>query len=131
MYSGVLRGLGNDDDETVVFVLTVLRDRVLVVESLVPPGLRSVLFGSATLEQLVEVCGREGGGDASEVVFGVLVRVCTDPCNGLMPDSKMRLRGNTKRVLDLMKKLQVTEVQYHRDLFLLLLSPRLLLGCRI
>ncbi|CAJ1872226.1 unnamed protein product [Sphenostylis stenocarpa] len=91
--------------------------RVLVVESLVPLGLRSVLFGSATLEQLVEFCGREGGGDAAEVAFGVLVRVCTDPCNGLMPDSKMRLRGNTKRVLDLMKKLRVTEVQYHRDLF--------------
>ncbi|XP_052734716.1 uncharacterized protein LOC108318920 isoform X3 [Vigna angularis] len=124
MYSGVLRGLGSDDDETVVFVLTVLRDRVLVVESLVPPGLRSVLFGSATLEQLVEVCGRESGGDAAEVAFGVLVRVCTDPCNGLMPDSKMRLRGNTKRLLDLMKKLRVTEVQHHRDLLLAIVEAK-------
>ncbi|KAL9319803.1 hypothetical protein ACSQ67_011642 [Phaseolus vulgaris] len=124
MYSGVLRGLGSDDDETVVFVLTVLRDRVLVVESLVPPALRSVLFGSATLEQLGEVCGRESGGDAVEVAFGVLVRVCTDPCNGLMPDSKMRLSGNTKRVLDFMKKLRVTEVQYHKDLLLAIVEAK-------
>ncbi|RDY02938.1 Nucleolar pre-ribosomal-associated protein 1, partial [Mucuna pruriens] len=127
MYSGVLRGLGNDDDETVVFVLSVLRDRILIVESLVPPGLRSVLFGSATLGQLVEVCGREGG-DVAEVAFGVLVRVCTDPCNGLMPDLKMRLRGNTKRVLDLMKKLRATEVEYHRDLLLAIVNAKASFG---
>ncbi|KAH1197429.1 Nucleolar pre-ribosomal-associated protein 1 [Glycine max] len=128
MYSGVLRGLGNDDDETVVFVLTVLRDRVLVEESLVQPWLRSVLFGSATLEQLAEVCGREGGGDAAEVAFGVLVRVCTDPSNGLMPDSRMGLTGNTKRVLDLMKKLRVTEVQYHKDLLLAIVEAKASFG---
>ncbi|KAG5017516.1 hypothetical protein JHK85_023652 [Glycine max] len=128
MYSGVLRGLGSDDDETVVFVLTVLRDRVLVEESLVQPWLRSVLFGSATLEQLVEVCAREGGGDAAEVAFGVLFRVCTDPSNGLMPDSKMRLKGNTKRILDLMKKLRVTEVQYHKDLLLAIVEAKASFG---
>ncbi|KAK7305112.1 hypothetical protein VNO77_43012 [Canavalia gladiata] len=127
MYSGVLRVLGNDDDETVVFVLSVLRDRVLVEESLVPPGLRSVLFGSATLEQLVEVCGREGGGDGADVAFGVLLRVCTDPSNGLMPDLKMRpnpLRGNPRRIMGLLKKLRATEIQYHRDLLLAVVNAK-------
>ncbi|TKY46883.1 Nucleolar pre-ribosomal-associated protein 1 [Spatholobus suberectus] len=127
MYSGVLRGLGSDDDETMAFVLSVLRNRVLVEESLVPPGLRSVLFGSATLEQLVEVCGREEGG-AAEVAFGVLVRVCTEPCNGLMPDMKMRLKGNTRRILGLMKKLRVTEVQYHRDLLFAIVDAKASFG---
>ncbi|KOM41191.1 hypothetical protein LR48_Vigan04g138900 [Vigna angularis] len=41
-----------------------------------------------------------------EMVFGSKTLVCTDLCNGLMPDSKMRLRGNIKRVLDLIKKLR-------------------------
>ncbi|XP_061372643.1 uncharacterized protein LOC133315092 [Gastrolobium bilobum] len=127
MYSGVLRGLWRDDDETLVFVLSTLRDRVLVEESLVPPGLRSVLFGSVTLEQLVDVCGREGGGDAAELACDVLVRVCTDPSNGLMPDLKRRptpLRGNPKRIMGLMKKLRATEVQYHRDLLLAIVNAR-------
>ncbi|KAJ1441363.1 Nucleolar pre-ribosomal-associated protein 1, N-terminal [Sesbania bispinosa] len=127
MYSGVLRGLVNDDEETVVFVLSTLRDRVLVKESLVPPGLRSVLFGSVTLEQLVEVCGREGGGAAAELAFEVLVMVCTDPSNGLMPDLKKRpnpLRGNPKRIMGLMKKLWATDFQYHRDLLLAIVNAR-------
>lgn len=128
MYFGVLRGLGNDDDETVVFVLSTLRDRVLVEESLVPPGLRSVLFGSVTLEQLVGVCGREdGGGDVAEIAFEVLVLVCTDPSNGLMPDLKRRpnpLRGNPKRIMELLKKLWPTETQYHRDLLLAVVNAR-------
>ncbi|KAI4965328.1 hypothetical protein ZWY2020_054798 [Hordeum vulgare] len=57
LYSGVLRGIGEDDAETAVYVLSTLRDNVLVEESLVPPGLRSVLFGSATLEQLSLISG--------------------------------------------------------------------------
>ena len=128
MYSGVLRGLGNDDDdETVIYVLSTLRDRILVEESLVPPGLRSVLFGSATLEQLVNISGRENGGSAAELAFSVLVLVCTDPCNGLMPDLTRRpspLRGNPKRLLGLMKKLKATETVYHRDLLLAIVSGR-------
>ncbi|KAL2322652.1 hypothetical protein Fmac_027031 [Flemingia macrophylla] len=128
MYFGVLGGLAKDDDETVVFVLSVLRDRVLVGESLVSPALRSVLFGSTTLEQLVEVCGREGGGEVAEVAFGVLVMVCTDPSNGLMPDSKMRLKGNPPRILGLMKKLRVTEVQYHWDLLLAIVDAKASFG---
>lgn len=127
MYFGILRELGNDDDETVVFVLSTLRDRVLVEESLVPRGLRSVLFGSVTLEQLVNICAREGGGVAAELAYDVLIKVCTDPSNGLMPDSKKRpnpLRGNPKRIMGLMKKLQASEIQYHRDLLLAIVKGR-------
>lgn len=127
MYSGVLRGLGNDDDETVGYVLSTLRDRILVEESLVPPGLRSVLFGSVTLEQLVDISGRENGGSAAELAYNVLVLVCTDPSNGLMPDPSRRpgpLRGNPRRLLGLMKKLRATEIVYHRDLLLAIVCGR-------
>ncbi|KAK3188028.1 hypothetical protein Dsin_027589 [Dipteronia sinensis] len=102
MYFGVLRGLGNDEDETIIYVLSTLRNRVLTEESLVPPGLRSVLFGSVTLEQLVGISGRENGGTAAELAHHVLVMVCTDPCNGLMPNLKRHpnpLRGNPNRLL--------------------------------
>lgn len=125
MYSGVLCRLKYDDDETVVFVLSTLRDRVLVEESLVQPGLRSVLFGSETLRQLVCVCEREG--DAAKIAFEVLVLVCTDSSNGLMPDLKRRpnpLKGNHKRILDLLNKLRPTEVQYHRDLLLAVVNAK-------
>ncbi|XP_038897462.1 uncharacterized protein LOC120085516 isoform X2 [Benincasa hispida] len=121
MYSGVLRGLANDDEETITYVLSTLRDKVLVDESLVPPGLRSVLFGSVTLEQLATICGREDGGLAAEMAYQVLTLVCTDPCNGLMPNLKRGpnpLKGNPKRLIDLMKKLRATGVVYHRDLLL-------------
>ncbi|XP_010317143.1 uncharacterized protein [Solanum lycopersicum] len=121
MYSGVLRGLGNDDDDTVVYVLSTLRDRVLVPDSLVPTGLRSVLFGSVTLEQLASISGRDGGGLAAELAHEVLHMVCTDPSNGLMPDLKRvskPLRGNPKRLLGLMKKLKAGEIENHRNLLL-------------
>ncbi|XP_052200530.1 uncharacterized protein LOC127806944 isoform X2 [Diospyros lotus] len=121
MYSGVLRGLGNDDDETVVYILSTLRDRILIPESLIPPGLRSVLFGSVTLDQLISISGRDSDGDAAELAHSVLVTVCTNPSNGLMPDLKRQpkpLRGNPKRLLGLMKKLKVTDIDYHRDLLL-------------
>ncbi|XP_027162829.1 uncharacterized protein LOC113763268 [Coffea eugenioides] len=127
MYSGVLRGLGNDDEEIVVYVLLTLRNRVLVPESLVPPGLRSVLFGSATLEQLISISGRQDGGLAAEVAHSVLVMVCTDPSNGLMPDLERQpnpLKGNVKRLVDLMKKLKPTEVEYHKDLLLAIVKGR-------
>ncbi|PON51517.1 Nucleolar pre-ribosomal-associated protein [Parasponia andersonii] len=128
MYSGVLRGLGNDDDDdTIIYVLSTLRDRILVEESLVPPGLRSVLFGSSTLEQLVNISGRENGESAAELAYSVLVSVCTDPCNGLMPDLTRHpspLRGNPKRLLGLMKKLKATDSVYHRDLLLAIVSGR-------
>ncbi|GAV68651.1 Npa1 domain-containing protein [Cephalotus follicularis] len=127
MYSGVLRGLVNDDDDSITYVLSTLQKRVLIDESLVPPGLRSVLFGSYTLEKLVSISGRENGGPAAELAHNVLVLVCTDPCNGLMPDMKRHpnpLRGNHKRLLDLMKKLKATEIGYHKDLLLAILEGR-------
>ncbi|KAJ7963838.1 Nucleolar pre-ribosomal-associated protein 1 [Quillaja saponaria] len=126
MYSGVLRGLGHDDDETVVYVLLTLQDRVLVEQSMVPPGLRSVIFGSVTLEQLIDISGR-GGGPTAELAYNVLLKVCTDPNNGLMPDLKRQpspLRGNPKRIMGLMKKLQATEIGYHRDLLLAIVKGR-------
>ncbi|XP_057980376.1 uncharacterized protein LOC131166095 isoform X2 [Malania oleifera] len=127
MYSGVLRGLGNDDEETILYVLSTLRDRVLIEESLVPPSLRSVLFGSVTLEKLVSISGRENGGPAAEMAHSVLIMVCTDPSNGLMPDLNKHpnpLRGNPKRILGLMRKLKATEVGYHRDLLLAIVRGR-------
>ncbi|CAK9159643.1 unnamed protein product [Ilex paraguariensis] len=131
MYSGVFRGLANDEDEIVIYVLSTLRDRVLTPESLVPPGLRSVLFGSITLDQLICISGRENGGIAAEIAHSVLVMVCTDSSNGLMPDLKRHpdpLRGNPKRLLGLMKRLKSTEVDYHRDLLLDIRHPDPLRG---
>jgi len=123
VYSGVLRGIGNDDAETVMYILSTLRDNVLIEESLVPPGLRSVLFGSATLEQLTLISGNQDAGEAADIAHEVLVMVCTDPKNGLMPGSN--LRGNEKRLLDLMKKLKATEVAHHKKLLLAIVSKRL------
>lgn len=128
MYSSVMCGLGNDDEETVIYVLSTLQNRILVEGSLVPPGLRSVLFGSFTLEQLAHISGRENGGPSSELAYRVLVMVCTDPSNGLMEDSKRHLKGNLKRQMDLMKKLKATEIVYHRDLLLAVVCGRPSLG---
>ncbi|KAJ0657662.1 putative nucleolar pre-ribosomal-associated protein [Helianthus annuus] len=127
MFSGVLRGLGSDEEETVAYVLSTLRDKVLVPESLVPVGLRSVLFGSVTLEQLINISGRDDGADSAEVAQKVLFTVCTDPSNGLMPDSKATpfpLKGNSTRLLGVMKKLKATEIEFHRDLLLAIVRGR-------
>ncbi|KAL9667065.1 hypothetical protein QQ045_001411 [Rhodiola kirilowii] len=127
VFYSILRGLSNDDDDTIEYVLTTLRDRVLTPESLLPPSLRSVLFGSNTLEQLINISGRDGGGSTVELCHEVLVMVCTDPCNGLMPDLGARpnpLQGNRKRLLDLMKKLKATEVDYHKALLLSVFKGR-------
>ncbi|KAL2944584.1 Nucleolar pre-ribosomal-associated protein 1 [Bienertia sinuspersici] len=127
IFSGILRGLGDDDEETVVYVLSTLRDRVLTHESLVPPGLRSVLFGSVTLEQLVGISAWTDGVLAAKLAHEVLLMVCIDPSNGLMPDLQRRpnaLKGNTKRLVDLMKKLKATEIGYHRSLLLEIVNGR-------
>ncbi|KAJ4774620.1 Nucleolar pre-ribosomal-associated protein 1 [Rhynchospora pubera] len=116
LFSGVLRGISNDDADTVVYVLSLFRDKVLSEEYLIPPGLRSVLFGSATLEQLSYLSGNPEGGAAADVAHQVLLMVCTDQRNGLMPGPG--LRGNEKRLFDLMKKLKATEVASHRELVL-------------
>lgn len=131
MYSSVLRGLGNDDDEIVVHVLSTLRNRILTKESLVPPGLRSVLFGSVTLEKLISISGRENGGLAAELAHGILLIVCTDPSNGLMPDIKRgtkTLKGNATRLVGLIKKLRAAELKNHRDLLLAIVRGRPLFG---
>ncbi|XP_073099472.1 uncharacterized protein [Elaeis guineensis] len=122
MYSGVLRGLGNDDTETVVYALSTLRDKVLSEHSLIPPGLRSVLFGSVTLEQLSYISGNSMAGPGADIAHEVLILVCTDPSNGLMPG--LNLKGNEKRLLELMKKLKATEVGYHRELLLAIVNKR-------
>ncbi|KAI3986665.1 hypothetical protein MKX01_014203 [Papaver californicum] len=127
MFSGILRGLGSDDEETVVYVLSTLRDRVLTPESLVPPSLRSVLFGSVTLEQLSSISGNPVDGPSADVAHEVLVMVCTDPQNGLMPNHKgvtNPLKGNQKRLLDLMKKLNAKDNGYHKDLLLEIVNGR-------
>lgn len=126
MYMGVLRGLGSDDDETVVYVLLTLRDKILKEESLVPPGLRSVLFGSVTLDQLINISGRDNGGLATELAQHVLSFVCTDPSNGLMPDIMRRppLTGNLTRLLGVLKKLRATEIEYHRVLLLAIVKGK-------
>ncbi|CAA7025315.1 unnamed protein product [Microthlaspi erraticum] len=127
MYSSVLRGLGKDDEDTVASVLSTLKDKILVKQSLISPGLRSVLFGRATLEQLVNISAREDGEIVNELAHDVLVKVCTDPSNGLMPDIKRGLRGlrgNLNRLLVLMKSLRATEVGYHKDLLLAIARAR-------
>ncbi|KAJ0251447.1 Ribosome 60S biogenesis amino-terminal protein [Hirschfeldia incana] len=128
MYSKVLRGLGkadDDDDDTVAYVLSTLSNKILVEESMVLPSLRSVLFGIATLEQLASISAREeDGGTVNELAHDVLVKVCTDPCNGLMPDGTRKLTGNLERLLMFMKKLRATEIVYHRDLLLAIVRGR-------
>ncbi|KAI4374779.1 hypothetical protein MLD38_012731 [Melastoma candidum] len=131
MYSGVLRGIGEEDEETVVYVLSTLQKKVLCEDSLVPPGLRSVLFGSVMLEQLIGISGRENGGPAAGIAHDVLLMVCTDPANGLMPDMKRSgnpLKGNPSRLLGLMKKLRATEVGNHKALLLAIVNGRPSLG---
>ncbi|KAF8052739.1 hypothetical protein N665_1514s0011 [Sinapis alba] len=127
MYSKVLRGLGkgdDDDDDTVAYVLSTLTNKILVEESMILPSLRSVLFGIATLEQLASISAREDGGTVNELAHDVLVKVCTDPSNGLMPDETRKLTGNLERLLMFMKKLRATEIVYHRDLLLAIVRGR-------
>ncbi|KAG9454065.1 hypothetical protein H6P81_006969 [Aristolochia fimbriata] len=125
MYFGVLRGLATDDATTVLYVLSTLRDKVLNPDSLVPPGLQSVLFGSVTLEQLSTISRNVSSSLAAEVAHELLVMVCTDPRHGLMPDIRTHLlKGNHRRLLDLMKKLKATESGNHRELLLAVVSGR-------
>ncbi|XP_042413782.1 uncharacterized protein LOC122002620 isoform X1 [Zingiber officinale] len=116
LYSAVLRGLASDETETITYVITTLQNKVLSEDSLVPPSLRSVIFGSIALEQLCHISGNSMAGRAAELAHEILVTACTDPCNGLMPGLKMK--GNVKRLLELMRKLKATEVGCHRDLLL-------------
>ncbi|KAG5541010.1 hypothetical protein RHGRI_021034 [Rhododendron griersonianum] len=88
-------------------------------------------MGPTVEGDLVNISGREDGGVAAELAHGVLVIACTDPSNGLMPDLNRQpnpLKGNLKRLLDLMKKLKATDVDYHRDLLLAIVKGRPLFG---
>ncbi|XP_020531558.1 uncharacterized protein LOC18448051 isoform X2 [Amborella trichopoda] len=139
MYSGVLRGLACDSERTIVNVLSVLQARVLCKDSLVPPGLQSVLFGDVTLGQMSLISGNLDAKSAAEMAHETLLMVCTDPSHGLMPDlsekwgtmglsENSKLKGNPARLLRLMLKLRPTEVGYHRDLLLAIVQGRPLLG---
>ncbi|MCD9560595.1 hypothetical protein HAX54_019312 [Datura stramonium] len=66
-----------------------------------PTGLRSVLFGSVTLEQLASISGQED-----------LARYPSP------------LRGNPKRLLGLMKKLKAGEIENHRNLLLAIVKGK-------
>lgn len=110
MYAKVLLEIGNDSDDTVASVLSTLKDKVLVKEPQLPPPLRSVLFGTVTLTNLVSFSAREDGGIVNELAHDVLLKVCTDPCNGLMPDSDRNLKGNPGRILMVMRMLRATQV---------------------
>ncbi|KAJ3693612.1 hypothetical protein LUZ60_009092 [Juncus effusus] len=116
LFSGVLRAISTDDSSTIIHILTLFRDKILNEQYLIPPGLRSVLFGSATLEQLTFISGNSEAGACADVAHQVLLTVCTDPRNGLMPGSG--LKGNEKRLLDLMRKVRASENGKHRKLVL-------------
>ncbi|KAM7278954.1 hypothetical protein ACFE04_006088 [Oxalis oulophora] len=131
MYPPVLQWLENSDDETLVYVLSLLRDKVLSQGSLIPWRLKHILFGRDNLEHLIRISGSEKGGAAAELAHDVLVTVCTDPTNGLMPDFTRHpnpIKGNPKLLLLLMKKLKASEVEYHRELVLLIVKGRPVLG---
>ncbi|VVA98826.1 unnamed protein product [Arabis nemorensis] len=125
MYSIVLQGLGNDDEDTVASVLSTLKDKILVLDqSKVSPGLRRALFGDLTLKQLASITAREDDGIVNELAHDVLVKVCTDPSNGLMPDAKRKLIGASGRLLRLMKRLRTIDSCYHSDLLLAIVRGR-------
>lgn len=72
-----------------------------------------------TLTKLVSFSAREDdGGIVSELAHDVLLKVCTDPCNGLVPDAERNLKGNPGRILMVMRMLRATEVVCHMDLLL-------------
>ena len=86
-----------------------------------------MLFGSVTPEQLVSTSGKEDGSPAPELAHMVLVMLCTNLCNGLMPDLKRHpcpFRSDPKRFLGLIKELKVTEVAYHKGILLSFVKGR-------
>ncbi|KAH9322917.1 hypothetical protein KI387_017556, partial [Taxus chinensis] len=132
LYGGVLRGLGKDDEETIVYVLCIIREKVLSSSSMVPSGLRSVVFGDAVLEQLCVISADCSLGRATDIAHETLLMLCTDPSHGLLPQfhqqfgvskgSENSHRGNPARLLRLMLKLRSTDVDNHRNLLLAIVS---------
>ena len=101
MYAGVLCWLGYDDEETVIYVLSTLRDRVLVEESLVPPALRSVLFGIVILEQLIYISGMEDGGPAAELAYNILVSTNHPLLSNISPSCLPSSSSNSRHPLQI------------------------------
>ncbi|KAG0487244.1 hypothetical protein HPP92_009339 [Vanilla planifolia] len=61
-------------------------------------------------------------GPVADIAHDVLLMVCTDPQNGLMPGAG--LKGNQKRLLDLMRKLKPNKVAHHKHLLLAIVKGR-------
>ncbi|XP_057843357.2 uncharacterized protein LOC131052770 isoform X2 [Cryptomeria japonica] len=132
LYGGVLRGLGNDDEETIVYVLGIMREKVLGASSMVPSWVRSAVFGDTALEQLSIISANFSLGKAADVAYEVLLMLCTDSCHGLFPElpqtwgifteSKKFHGGNSARLLRLMLKLRSSDVDNHRNLLLAIVS---------
>ncbi|CAM6096475.1 unnamed protein product [Calypogeia fissa] len=130
LWIGVLHGISKDDEKTIVQVLTLLQEKVMAPAFMVPRGLQSVLFGDATLEQLARISSDHSLGDAGELGHATLISLCTDPSHGLCPEETELLEaasvrnksgafgGGQGRLLRLMLRLKVTEVDRHRDVLL-------------
>eukprot|EP01018_Ginkgo_biloba_P010434 Gb_10020 [translate_table: standard] len=134
LYAGVLRSLGKDDDKTISYVLTIMQEKVLSASSMVPPGLRSAVFGDAALEQLSVISADSSLGKAADIAHHTLMMLCTDPSHGLLPEFSYQRgisiqvtslqRGNPARLLRLMLRLRSTEVDNHRNLLLAIVNER-------
>lgn len=131
LWIGVLHGLSKDDERTVVRVLRLLQEKVMAAAFMVPRGLQSVLFGDATLEQLARISADSSLVDAGDLAHAMLIALCTDPSHGLCPEeselseavhSRGRnvgaFGGGQGRLLRLMLRLKVTEVDRHREVLL-------------
>ena len=134
LYTGVFHNLSTDDENTILSVLSVLRDKVLDSSAMVPPGLQSAIFGDASLEQLAIISSNEMHSKAAQAANDTLLVLCTDPSHGICPDdtalweSSTRKSGNfgggQGRLVRLMLKLRATESQNHRELLLLIAAGK-------
>lgn len=128
LYAGVLHGISKDPETMMVKVLVLLQEKVMDPQFMVPRGLQSVLFGDATLEQLARISADKTLELANEFAHDILLELCTDPSHGLCPESTEvweaqpgqtgAFGGGQARLLRLMNRLKVTEVDKHRDLLL-------------
>ncbi|KAL3696543.1 hypothetical protein R1sor_010619 [Riccia sorocarpa] len=128
LYAGVLHNLSKDDENTMVKVLVLFQEVVMAPEMMVPRGLQSVLFGDATLDQLARICADESLQLGREFAYDILLRVCTDPSHGLCPERTEMWEaspgktgafgGGEARLLRLMSRLKVIEVDAHREILL-------------
>ena len=86
LYSGVFHWLIIDQEFTLFNVLTTMRDKVLLEDSLLPP---SSLFQTVSLQQLIYISGVSiRNKQIAELAFQCLALACTNPYNELMSDLK-------------------------------------------